>query len=1158
MSGFLDTQTRTNQIETLYIADFDRAADGPGADYWVNTDTHQAVQIAQSFVVQPEAAALGIPTDNTNTTAVAAFIQAIYGNLFAHAADAAGLAYWQGQITSGAVSLGAATYIIANGATGNDQTVLADKITAALFFTNKTFANNLGTRTPLDSDFLTHAHNAVVNVVDDKTLATSESDTNHYVTFFLTTGVDTVDATHLAIFGTAGGSAQTFTGGDHITGTPGSGQTVLIQITDSLLAPGAATIDGTDLIDLQVAASNNQVSTTNGGFNALFWGQTTAVGTVSVTPEAQNTVTAINNAPIATTYALNAPGNNAALYVGFRSGGAGSFSIDSGVSPSTPGLLDATGSTLFANGLANALTSATIAAAGTNWDTINLGINDHLITLTGTGLDTFSFGPLPTTGGLDIEFPTTTNNQLLTFQTGALNTNTGNAVTIHGGLGANDSVTANGMTGTEALTMSGVENLVTTFVGANMVFDGANVLGLTTMTVNGAVQPGANDTFNNMHADFTLNINGPVQTVVFNAIGPAGSLTVNFGGNDAAIAFAGLRVSDIATLTVNFNDAAGFTVGSAVGEIVVDPVLTTSLTVNNQAPGAIDFVALSGAAALTDLMVIATDAGSTMHVTDFLFPIVINVAGANVNIVAPAFESTAWLSGIADLSAFNTVNVLAEDSHSTAFLGPDSIHALPFAGDHLSTLGGVNQINVEATGTSAFADLVHFDVGASIGSINVAASGDGSLARIDTVSIVHGSVQTIDVTASGTHSLAVLDTIDPLSIGTVNVTASGVESTAGIADLFRITGNVSAIDVTASDTSSFAAMICPGPTLVSAGDLNTVNVTASGAGSTALLIFADANTIQTVAVTASETGSLAIAVLDPLSIGTVVVLTGALGNGTPDFALSPNPPFTPPALLVSDSFFGFKGGTESTAVLSLGDVQATNGGTVNASGAGFFDIEQTAHGGFTVNATNTGGFAFFVGFSGFTDDHLLTTNITSSSDFNFVQAGVEQTLISTGMATGTSTPGHLQGNTFEMATAVNDGPGVDFDPFGLAGAGVTSAAQFLSITGGAANETIKAGFTTSGINAFQAQGQLTLGQGSGVAGNGTTTGNYATDVAASSDALVTDALALFAAYTNIKYVVANTEGNSFVAVQGSGVGAGHVVQVVELVGSTVTAHDIFA
>jgi hypothetical protein len=174
MAGFLDTQTKGAQVESLYIADFNRAGDGPGVAYWTTTNTQAAVQIAQSFVVQPEAAALGIPTDHTNAPAVAAFVQAIYGNLFSHAADAAGLAYWQGQITSGAVSLGAATYIIANGATGNDATVLGLKITAALAFTTDSFAVNLGTGTPLDPAFVTMAHNAVAPVVDTASLQTSE------------------------------------------------------------------------------------------------------------------------------------------------------------------------------------------------------------------------------------------------------------------------------------------------------------------------------------------------------------------------------------------------------------------------------------------------------------------------------------------------------------------------------------------------------------------------------------------------------------------------------------------------------------------------------------------------------------------------------------------------------------------------------------------------------------------------------------------------------------------------------------------------------------------------------------------------------------------------------------------------------------------------
>jgi hypothetical protein len=142
--GFLDTQARVNQIETLYSADFNRAGDGPGTDYWVTKDTHAPVQIAQSFLVQPEAASLP-------TTDIPAFIQSVYTNLFNRNADATGLAHWQTQITSGAASLGAATYVIANGAQGADQTVLSLKLSAAGYFTANTHVNSLGTTTPLDA-----------------------------------------------------------------------------------------------------------------------------------------------------------------------------------------------------------------------------------------------------------------------------------------------------------------------------------------------------------------------------------------------------------------------------------------------------------------------------------------------------------------------------------------------------------------------------------------------------------------------------------------------------------------------------------------------------------------------------------------------------------------------------------------------------------------------------------------------------------------------------------------------------------------------------------------------------------------------------------------------------------------------------------------------
>ena len=77
------------------------------------------------------------------------FIGNVYGNLFGHAADSGGLAYWLGQIESGAVGLGAAVLAVANGAQGSDATILENKIAVALDFTNLTAAANVPTTSAL-------------------------------------------------------------------------------------------------------------------------------------------------------------------------------------------------------------------------------------------------------------------------------------------------------------------------------------------------------------------------------------------------------------------------------------------------------------------------------------------------------------------------------------------------------------------------------------------------------------------------------------------------------------------------------------------------------------------------------------------------------------------------------------------------------------------------------------------------------------------------------------------------------------------------------------------------------------------------------------------------------------------------------------------------
>ena len=209
MSGSLASQSPADQIEAIYIAYFGRAADVGGETYWLNdfkyltspvsqggqgfTSTQAIVNIADSFAVQPEATSLysflatppNIPIANPSNPpagvqlSVNTVLTAVYQDLFHRAPDAGGEAYWSTQILSGAISVGAAIFDIANGAAVGsiDARVLAYKVEAADYFTSVTSAGNLGTTSPLSPAFLAAAHAAVANVFDAASLAASEGAT---------------------------------------------------------------------------------------------------------------------------------------------------------------------------------------------------------------------------------------------------------------------------------------------------------------------------------------------------------------------------------------------------------------------------------------------------------------------------------------------------------------------------------------------------------------------------------------------------------------------------------------------------------------------------------------------------------------------------------------------------------------------------------------------------------------------------------------------------------------------------------------------------------------------------------------------------------------------------------------------------------------------
>ena len=175
------------QLELIYIAYFNRAADGGGFTFWAGQNAQAQnlgqsaalalTNIANSFTPQPETIALypflGTPNINLNTSAAQAslttFISSLYANLFGHAPDPTGQAYWVGQLTSGAVGLGAAALAIANGATGPDAVAVWNKVAVALDFTTRTGLAGMGEAAPLSSAFLTAAR-SVLSGVDSTSL----------------------------------------------------------------------------------------------------------------------------------------------------------------------------------------------------------------------------------------------------------------------------------------------------------------------------------------------------------------------------------------------------------------------------------------------------------------------------------------------------------------------------------------------------------------------------------------------------------------------------------------------------------------------------------------------------------------------------------------------------------------------------------------------------------------------------------------------------------------------------------------------------------------------------------------------------------------------------------------------------------------------------
>ena len=135
-------------------------------------------QIAQSFASQTEStsqyAFLASP-NTSSTTAVQAFVSAIYNNLFNRSPDAAGEAFWVSQLQTGASTVSGVILNILNGVQGKDALTLANKATVGDYYDTQINAHGM--------QFTVASAQAALSAVtsDTSTIAAAEAVVDAYI-----------------------------------------------------------------------------------------------------------------------------------------------------------------------------------------------------------------------------------------------------------------------------------------------------------------------------------------------------------------------------------------------------------------------------------------------------------------------------------------------------------------------------------------------------------------------------------------------------------------------------------------------------------------------------------------------------------------------------------------------------------------------------------------------------------------------------------------------------------------------------------------------------------------------------------------------------------------------------------------------------------------
>lgn len=252
----------TADIQSLYIAYFNRPADPVGLQFYQTSPNLTIASIGAAFAASPEYTSVYAGKQPAEIVSI------IYQNLFGRAPETTGLLFWADALNKGYVTTGNIAYQILQGAQNDDKIAITSKISAATAFTTSldTSAEIVGysgaAANAVASDWLkaiTNPTNLAAATTADALLAVSTAATaahdgqnNTGSSFATTVAIDTIVGTN------GNDTINVYASGTKADGTDGA----TLSANDSI--DGGA---GIDTLNLEVGG-------TGGPFNA------TQVGTI--------------------------------------------------------------------------------------------------------------------------------------------------------------------------------------------------------------------------------------------------------------------------------------------------------------------------------------------------------------------------------------------------------------------------------------------------------------------------------------------------------------------------------------------------------------------------------------------------------------------------------------------------------------------------------------------------------------------------------------------------------------------------------------------------------------------------------------------------------------------------------------------------------------